>query len=163
MQIRALVPGLSQILRSRSRRRITPSRWASEHMRTERGRPLDLAGAYRHMVVPLDDLHARGGMMCGSQVGKTTVAISRVYWFADTNVVRIIYTMHTDSAVLDFSATRAKPAIDASPHLSEVMSGINNVHTKTFQKPIGRAVGDPLSRGAGGHAGAVGAGGYGRA
>jgi len=44
----------------------------------------------------------------------------------------VIYTMHTLDAVHDFSRTRAKPAIEASPYLSARMTGIDSARVKQF-------------------------------
>ena len=124
-----------------------PVRWAKEYMRTERGGRLDF-DLYPYMVQPLADRSQYKGLMSASQVGKTTIAISDVFHFADTCEVRIIYTMHTDKAVQDFSATRARPAIEASDYLRERVGGINNVHTKLFRGDGHKGVSVVFFRGA---------------
>lgn len=116
-------------VRDRQRQRV--SEWAAQHMRTERGEPLDFE-AYTHMAQPMDEGASETGLMCGSQTGKTTVAVSRVFWFCDTYRVRVIYTMHTQWAVQDFSQTRARPAIQSSPYLAQRIRGIDSVGVKQF-------------------------------
>jgi len=113
------------------------SEWAAQHMRTETGEHLDFEH-FPHMILPMDDRAQEKGLMCGSQVGKTTVALCDVYHFCDTHRVRVIYTMHTRDAVYDFSRTRAKPAIEASPYLAELLRGtIDAAEVKVFKRPAG--------------------------
>ncbi len=78
--------------------------WVRAHMRTERGRALDF-DAHPYMTDIIADQSEQKGFMCASQVGKTTMAISEVFGLCDTWEVplRVIYTMHTDRAVQEFS------------------------------------------------------------
>ncbi len=108
------------------------SDWAAEHMRTERGDRLDFE-RYPHMRAPMDDRAAEKGMMCGSQTGKTTTSLADVYHFCDTHKVTAIVTMPTGKDVVEFSKTRAKPAIQASPYLRERMGEIDAAEIKTFR------------------------------
>jgi len=124
-------------LTARRRAAVPVSEWAAEHMRTEKGEHLDFE-RFPHMRQPMDDRAVEKGLMCGSQVGKTTVALADVYHFCDTERVRVIYTMHTQTAVYDFSRTRAKPAIEASPHLAELLRGtIDSAEVKVFRHAEG--------------------------
>lgn len=116
-----------------------PVDWAREYMRTERRLPLDFE-AHSYLAQPLRDDHKRKGLMCASQVGKTTLAISNVLHFCDMHQARVIFTMHTDGECQKFSATRAKPAIEASPYLRERITGIDNVGVKTFAGTRGESV-----------------------
>jgi hypothetical protein len=110
-------------------------------MRTERGRPLDF-DTHPFMCEPLLLRDTpRLGIMSASQVGKTTIAICRVFWLADTKPgFRCIYTMHTDTEVMAFSAARAKLALDGSPYLSTRVQGINSKEIKAFPHPAGTSV-----------------------
>lgn len=123
-------------MRAEERVHVPVAEWAARHMRTERGELLDFA-AYPHMVQPMNDRAQEKGLMCGSQVGKTTVALADAYHFCDTYQVRVIFTMHTQLAVRDFSRTRAKPAIEASPYLSARMRGVDSTEVKVFVHPDG--------------------------
>ena len=124
-------------LTARRQAAVPVSEWAAEHMRTEKGEHLDFE-RFPHMRQPMDDRAVEKGLMCGSQVGKTTVALADVYHFCDTERVRVIYTMHTQTAVYDFSRTRAKPAIEASPHLAELLRGtIDSAEVKVFRHAEG--------------------------
>lgn len=107
------------------------SEWAAQHMRTERGEPLDF-DRYPHMRQVMDDRSGEKGMMCGSQTGKTTTSLADVYHFCDTHHVTAIVTMPTAKDVAEFSKTRAKPAIQASPYLRERMGEIDAAEIKTF-------------------------------
>ena len=129
------------ISREKLRRRANSNArlWAALYMRTERGARLDF-DSHNYLVKPLRDRHKRKGLMSASQVGKTTLAISDVFHFCDTHQARVIYTMHTDGECRKFSATRAKPAIEASPYLRERITGIDNVEVKTFAGSAGESV-----------------------
>lgn len=131
----------AEVKREKLRRRASrnPRLWAALYMRTERGTRLDF-DSHNYLADPLKDDHVRKGLICASQVGKTTLAISDVLHFADTCRSRIIFTMHTDSECQKFSATRAKPAIEASPYLRERITGIDNVGVKTFAGSAGESV-----------------------
>lgn len=122
--------------RAREREKIPVSVWAAEHMRTERGEPLDFE-RYPHMVQIMDDRAIEKGLMCASQTGKTTTALADVYHFADTRQVTVIVTMHTQEEVRQFSQTRAKPAIQASPYLRKRMGKIDSTEVKTFRHDDG--------------------------
>ncbi len=115
-----------------------PVGWALEYMRTERGQPLDFA-AHFYMPGILQDRSPLKGFLCGSQVGKTTMAICEAYCLADTwaRPLRIIYTMHTDKAVQEFSQTRARQAIEASSYLRDKVGAVNNVYRKTMLRRVG--------------------------
>lgn len=119
-------------VQAQKRRQIPVSAWAAEHMRTERGEPLDF-DRYPHMRAIMDDPAREKGMMCGSQTGKTTTALACVFHFCDTHQVTAIVTMPTAHDVHAFSSTRAKPAIAASPYLRERMGHIDSAEVKSFQ------------------------------
>ena len=90
----------------------------------------------------LADRSPEKGYMCGSQVGKTTMGIAEVLALADLHPrpVRIIYTMHTDTAVQEFSQTRAKPAIQTSQYLAAKLGGVDNVHRKILRRRDGDSI-----------------------
>lgn len=115
--------------------------WAAEYMRTERGRPLDFA-AHPYMPAILGDRSPQKGFMCGSQIGKTTMGVAEILGLADTwpRPLRIIYTMHTDAAVQEFSQTRARPAIEASPYLRSKVGGMDNIHRKALLRRDGESI-----------------------
>ena len=118
-----------------------PVEWARLYVRTERAQPLDF-DAHPYMPHILADQSEFKGYVCGSQVGKTTLAICEALWLADTweRPVRIIYTMHTDGAVQEFSQTRARPAIEGSPYLAGKIGGIDNVHRKSLVRRDGQSI-----------------------
>jgi len=58
-----------------------------------------------------------------AQIGITTYAMIRAFWFLDNNNVSIIYTFPTASDVADFSTARIGPMVASSPHLSRVVTG----------------------------------------
>ena len=115
--------------------------WAASYMRTERGQPLDF-DSHPFMCEPLLLRDTpRIGIMSASQVGKTTLAICRVFWLADTKPgFRCIYTMHTETEVMAFSAARAKLALDSSPYLSRRVRGINSKEIKAFPHRRGTSI-----------------------
>jgi hypothetical protein len=110
-----------------------PVLWAELYLPTERGLRLDL-GRHPYMEQGLADWKTREwGMMCASQVGKTTMAVARAYWFADTRAATVIYTMHTAEEVRNFARTRAKPAIQFSKYLSARIGAVDAVEVKEFR------------------------------
>lgn len=117
---------------ARARAAVPVSAWAAQHMRTERGEPLDFE-RYPHMRAVMDDPASELAMMCGSQTGKTTTALCRVFHFCDSRPVTAIVTMPTDKDVREFSKTRARPAIQASPYLRERMGEVDSAELKTFR------------------------------
>lgn len=123
-------------VQAKRRREIAVSAWAAEHMRTETGDRLDF-DRYPHMVAILDDPAEQIGMMCGSQTGKTTTALARIFHFCDTRRAFAIVTMPTAEDVRIFSKTRARPAIQASPYLRERMGEIDAAEIKTFRHDDG--------------------------
>ena len=58
-----------------------------------------------------------------AQIGITTYAMIRAFWFADTNNISAIYTFPTASDVADFSKARISPMVASSPHLSKIVEG----------------------------------------
>jgi len=120
------------------RAQVPVSEWAAQHMRTERGEPLDFE-RYPHMRQVMDDRASEKGMMCGSQTGKTTTSLADVYHFCDTHRVTAIVTMPTAKDVAEFSKTRAKPAIQASEYLRDRMGEIDAAEIKTFRHDGGQS------------------------
>ena len=112
--------------------------WTQAYMRTERGRPLDF-NTHPYMPEVIADRSPQKGFMCGSQVGKTTMAIAEVFSLCDIwpTPLRVIYTMHTDRAVQEFSQTRFKPAIQASPYLRDKIGGIDHMGRKSVRRRYG--------------------------
>ncbi len=118
-----------------------PFAWAREYVRTERGHQLDF-DAHSYMPQIIADQSPQKGFMCESQVGKTTMAIAEVFSLCDTweTPLRIIYTMHTDRAVKEFSQTRFKPAVEASPYLRGKIGGIDNMERKSVMRRDGQSI-----------------------
>lgn len=108
--------------------------WADDNIFTPKGEPLDF---YNHQF--LIDIYedTAKDMVCkkAAQVCMTTFAMVKAFHFANVNDVSIIYTFPTASDVSDFSRARINPMIQASPHLSRMISGdVDSVGLKQFGK-----------------------------
>lgn len=109
--------------------------FAAVNMRTERRGFLSFTKRPYLVGILKDDRPDHVCVAC-AQSGKTMSYKAKVFWrliYPQGSKVRTaIYTFPTQGDVEKFSAARAKPMIEASPLLSEQMSGLNNVALKQF-------------------------------
>lgn len=96
--------------------------WADDNIFTPKGEKLDWYD-HQYLIGIYKDASQNMVIKKGAQIGITTYAMIRALWFADTNNVSIIYTFPTASDVSDFSRARINPMIQASPHLTRIISG----------------------------------------
>lgn len=78
----------------------------------------------------LNDSHPDQTFEKSAQVGISTLVLMKAIYVAEHLGKKAIYFFQDDAAVSDFSNDRCQPMIDASPYLSKVSVGIQNVSLK---------------------------------
>ena len=108
--------------------------WTVDNVLTPKGEELDFYD-HQYLIDIYEDTSQKLIIKKAAQIGITTFAMIKAFHFADTNDVSIIYTFPTASDVSDFSRARINPMIQASPHLSRILSGsIDSVGLKQLGK-----------------------------
>src|SRR3972149_2240379 len=107
----------------------SPVFWA-KCKRKLNGKPYKFNGEHpterrRFLEMPLNDTHPKKCAKKARQLGWSENSVTEALWFVDTHPhCAVIYTLPTHDFVSDFSNTRIQPAIDESPYLQKVTSGI---------------------------------------
>jgi hypothetical protein len=119
---------------SRLVRATLPSAWAEENLllKIREGEPSErFALQGREFVADvMDDLSLLTSVMAGAQVGKTVLALGRIFWTLDQDARDVLFVMPRDRDVSDFSAGRFSATKDASPSIADLFSGADNVTHK---------------------------------
>jgi ribosomal protein L37AE/L43A len=68
----------------------------------------------------------------GAQLGFSTTAIVRVFWFLTTFPSNVIYTMPSGAEVSKFTQARINPIVNGSPYLAKRIVDVNSVFVKQF-------------------------------
>lgn len=69
-----------------------------------------------------------------TQIGMSTVFLSKMLYFTDMHQVRAMYTLPRQDDVTDMVYSRLQEVINESPYIREKMSGVDNVRMKKFGK-----------------------------
>ena len=103
--------------------------WAVENCLTPKGDPLDFKD-HPYLIDIYEDTSEEIVIQKSAQTGLSTFAINRAFWFGDTHNISVIYTFPTVGDATEFSKTRVKPIVRASPHLMSKIADVDSVELK---------------------------------
>ena len=106
-----------------------PLLWAVNNCKTPKGDRLDFKD-HPFLADVYEDTSKEIVIQKSAQTGLSTFAINRALWFGDTHNISVIYTFPTSGDVSEFSKTRVKPVIQASPYLLARIADIDSVELK---------------------------------
>jgi hypothetical protein len=79
------------------------------------------------------DTHPEIVVIKGAQMGFSTTALIRTFWFATTFPVTAMYTFPSGSDVTKFTQSRINPLISGTPYLRKRIVDVNSVTIKQFR------------------------------
>lgn len=106
-----------------------PLQWAVNNVQTPKGNPLDFED-HPFLIDIYEDISPEIVIQKSAQTGLSTFAINRALWFGDTHNISVIYTLPTSDDVSEFSKTKVKPIIQASPYLTSRIVDVDSVELK---------------------------------
>lgn len=120
------------LLQERKRREAGRSlaNWAEAYGRLETGEYVSFDD-HEYLRELYTDQHPYTVVEKCTQVGISTFALLKAFWACDHHGMSVIYYFPTAGDVRNFSQTRAKPMIEASPHMLELVGdNLGNVEVR---------------------------------
>lgn len=109
----------------------SPLLWSISHIPLPKGVAWDFSDRAWQIDI-FDDPCPSTVTMKPTQIGLTTISLSRYLWFAVHNRCRLMYTLPRQDDVTDLVTSRLDGIISSSPLLSSLAGGINNVRLKSL-------------------------------
>ncbi len=110
--------------------------WLKEHnIKTEKGEPL----SFRDHPFLFDiyrDLAPFQAILKPAQVGASTMMNLKPFWLMDKMGVEIIYTLPSDSDVIDFVSSKTNRLIAQNPYLSELTKDRDTIEQKQVRSSM---------------------------
>lgn len=105
--------------------------WAVQNIRLPKGAPWDFSDRQWQLQL-MDDQSKQIVVRKPTQVGLSTVMLTKMLHFADLHRCRAIMTLPRQDDVYDLVNSRLSEIIENSPYILERMVGVDNVRMKRF-------------------------------
>ena len=107
--------------------------WAVQNIRLPKGAPWEFNDRQWQLKI-MDDPSKEIVCRKPTQIGMSTVFITKMLHFADTHQCRAVVTLPRQDDVYDMVNSRLSEIISESPYILDKMTGVDNVRMKKFGK-----------------------------